>query len=153
MTAGRPAVWTGEQEAAVRALRADGLSFGNISQRLEADFGAVFGPHAVKNKASRLELPRVERMNKGDAGAVALRAKRARASSNEPAPWVEPPVPAHLIPVPLAHLTENGCRYPLGDPRSERFGYCGAERHGPLSYCKWHAQLCYQAADKPGRAE
>lgn len=38
------------------------------------------------------------------------------------------PLPDNVIPIPFDRLPHNGCRWPLGDPRSDAFGYCGREQ-------------------------
>lgn len=36
----------------------------------------------------------------------------------------------------------NGlCRWPLGDPREEDFGYCGAATHNDRVYCPEHTAI------------
>lgn len=44
--------------------------------------------------------------------------------------------------VPLLDLKFGQCRYPLGDPRHEDFGFCGAHA-GLKPYCPTHAARCY----------
>jgi GcrA cell cycle regulator len=43
-------------------------------------------------------------------------------------------------------LKEAMCRWPLGDPASSDFRYCGSPTHvGP--YCPYHGGLAYQPTD------
>jgi GcrA cell cycle regulator len=45
--------------------------------------------------------------------------------------------------VSLVDLADNGCRWPLGDPASAAFRYCGLPASsGP--YCRQHSKLAYQ---------
>ncbi|WP_424363583.1 GcrA family cell cycle regulator [Methylocystis parvus] len=44
--------------------------------------------------------------------------------------------------VPLVDLKFGQCRYPLGDPRHEDFGFCGAHA-GRKPYCPTHTARCY----------
>lgn len=40
----------------------------------------------------------------------------------------------------------NGCRWPVGDPRSTVFSYCGKRREGTRSYCPDHCVMAYMPA-------
>ncbi|MCB9982725.1 MAG: gcrA cell cycle regulator family protein [Rhodospirillales bacterium] len=50
--------------------------------------------------------------------------------------------------VPLVDLKANQCRWPLGDPREESFGFCGCKNIAGLPYCSEHAKVAYQAATR-----
>lgn len=46
--------------------------------------------------------------------------------------------------VTILHLSDKTCKWPIGDPGSEEFCFCG---HGPREgspYCEYHARLAYQ---------
>lgn len=45
--------------------------------------------------------------------------------------------------IPLDALTSDMCRWPLGDPRREGFGFCGAHV-AQGSYCEEHAGMAYR---------
>jgi GcrA cell cycle regulator len=50
------------------------------------------------------------------------------------------------VRVTIVELREAMCRWPLGDPSSAEFRYCGSPTHaGP--YCSYHGGLAYQPAD------
>jgi GcrA cell cycle regulator len=44
-----------------------------------------------------------------------------------------------LFGVPIA-----GCLWPIGDPASQDFRYCGAKRQASCPYCAEHAKMAYQ---------
>ena len=44
------------------------------------------------------------------------------------------------------HLKGGECRWPIGDPREESFGFCGDHSLSGLPYCAEHAKVAYQAA-------
>jgi GcrA cell cycle regulator len=53
--------------------------------------------------------------------------------------------------VSLETISEFTCRWPLGDPRSDEFAYCGlipAEGH---SYCAGHCRLAYRSPEARAR--
>jgi GcrA cell cycle regulator len=53
--------------------------------------------------------------------------------------------------VTIMELREGVCRWPLGDPTSPDFRYCGARAVEGLPYCAHHAQLAYQPATERKR--
>src|SRR5215207_8315401 len=48
-------------------------------------------------------------------------------------------------------LREGVCCWPLGDPTTPAFRYCGARAVGGLPYCAHHDQIAYQPAAKRKR--
>lgn len=50
------------------------------------------------------------------------------------------------VGVTLLELTEDTCRWPIGDPSQEGFLFCGAPPERGLPYCSTHAQAAYQAS-------
>ena len=55
--------------------------------------------------------------------------------------------------VTIMELRESTCRWPLGDPASPDFRYCGADSPiGEGPYCKYHARVAYQPAQDRRRA-
>ena len=43
-------------------------------------------------------------------------------------------------------IRDSACRWPLGDPRSGDFAYCGLTPVGGQSYCAGHCQMAYRSA-------
>ena len=48
--------------------------------------------------------------------------------------------------VMIMELREGVCLWPLGDPTSPEFRYCGARAAEGPPYCAHHAQIAYQPA-------
>lgn len=46
---------------------------------------------------------------------------------------------------------ERHCRWPVGDPRSPDFRFCGCNAHDGLPYCVDHARVAYQNVGKRTR--
>lgn len=94
--------------------------------------------------------------NRRSVSTTALRAteKRAREAKAPAAPIAPQPIVERdgtLPRVSLEHVQDtDGCRFPIGTPRTPSFGFCGAERehadpHNPISffaggtpYCAFH---------------
>jgi len=48
--------------------------------------------------------------------------------------------------VTIVDLRETMCKWPLGDPSSSEFRYCGSPVHSGTPYCGHHGKLAYQPA-------
>jgi GcrA cell cycle regulator len=46
----------------------------------------------------------------------------------------------------LLELTEDTCHWPIGDPASTEFFFCGGKALGGLPYCTQHSRVAYQPA-------
>jgi GcrA cell cycle regulator len=56
--------------------------------------------------------------------------------------------------VTLMELREAMCRWPIGDPTTSEFRFCGARSpDGQGPYCSHHARLAYQPAQDRRRRE
>ncbi|ESZ60679.1 hypothetical protein NL532_24260 [Mesorhizobium sp. C120A] len=62
-----------------------------------------------------------------------------------------PAVAVVPLMVALVDLRPNQCRFPVGDPLKEDFGFCGHPMEQG-SYCRSHARLAYQAPESRRRA-
>ena len=50
-----------------------------------------------------------------------------------------------MQPVRFEDIREFACRWPLGDPKSGEFAYCGLKRAEGQSYCAGHCRMAYRA--------
>jgi hypothetical protein len=51
--------------------------------------------------------------------------------------------------VTIMDLRDGMCRWPIGDPTSSEFRFCGASAYTGVPYCEYHSQLAYQpSADR-----
>ena len=50
------------------------------------------------------------------------------------------------LKVTIVELRESMCKWPIGDPSSSEFRYCGSPAHGATPYCQHHGKLAYQPA-------
>ena len=46
----------------------------------------------------------------------------------------------------LLQLNEHTCRWPIGDPGSPEFFFCGGDTANELPYCAYHRRVAYQPA-------
>jgi GcrA cell cycle regulator len=149
----------------LRQLWLDGKSASQISAQLGHGLtrNAVIGKvHRLglagraKSPASTVPPPRPapaprapQRITSGGAPRAVVRGNTALALSPEPILDTRPVfhedvvVPMSLR-VSIVELKEAMCRWPLGDPVSAEFRYCGTKSPPGDSYCTYHARLAYQ---------
>jgi GcrA cell cycle regulator len=48
-------------------------------------------------------------------------------------------------------LSESTCRWPIGDPSSADFFFCGGKSNEGLPYCSYRSRIAYQAASERRR--
>jgi GcrA cell cycle regulator len=163
--------WTDERVALLRRLWEDGQS----ASKIAAQLGGVTR-NAVIGKVHRLGLAgRARGGEEGPAAAppskvveieTAIAVVETQAPepvailSHRPAPDFPPPaaaVPIEPVAIPLSQrvtimdLRESMCRWPLGDPTTPEFRFCGARSITGLPYCTHHAEIAYQPATERKR--
>jgi GcrA cell cycle regulator len=150
--------WTDERVELLKKLWQDGLSASQIAAELggitrNAVIGKVHrlglsgrakspsssAPRARKPRSHMMRVPRT--MSRGNT-ALAL------AYEMEPEP--EPELIENIIPIgqrrTLLELTDATCRWPIGDPASSEFFFCGGAPLNGLPYCSYHSRVAYQPA-------
>jgi GcrA cell cycle regulator len=55
---------------------------------------------------------------------------------------------AELVPISkratILTLTERTCKWPIGDPATEDFYFCGRQSDAGVPYCAHHCKVAYQ---------
>ncbi|HKI14567.1 MAG TPA: GcrA family cell cycle regulator [Roseiarcus sp.] len=150
-------MWT---EAAIETLRQLALE-GKSASSIAAALGAP-SRNAVIGKANRIGVkltgnvhssaPRAPRASTERPRRPAIARtdcalwKRVPALARERKPtWVfaEAQV-GEMLKVGLENIGEGACRWPLGDPTSEDFVYCGVQTAKGRSYCAGHCRMAYK---------
>ena len=133
--------WTEDRVALLTKLWGEGKTAAEIAKEL----GGVTR-NAVIGKAHRLQLSnRVSPIQQN---------KKPVAVKPAPAPKVQPKkiqkaaAQDNRQGIPLTDLKASQCRWPIGDPQEESFGFCGCDALAGLPYCLEHAQVAYQAATR-----
>jgi GcrA cell cycle regulator len=149
--------WTDERVETLKTLWLDGLSASQIAKQL----GGVTR-NAVIGKVHRLGLS--GRATPSQPTPVAFKPQRpARPVSAAPvaprrptpAPNFAAQAPRPAAPAVPARVDEPGgatvltlgrhmCKWPIGDPSSSEFTFCGRRAADERPYCVEHAQLAYQ---------
>ncbi|MEM7694924.1 MAG: GcrA family cell cycle regulator [Pseudomonadota bacterium] len=144
--------WTDERIDELRKLWAEGLSASQIATSLGGvSRNAVIGKIHRLGLSGRVKTPRAPRRPAPRATPAAPRVmavgstvvKVVEREMIEP----EPLPPADVVPlhpaVSLLDLGRETCRWPVGDPSDENFGFCGAACAPGETYCKAHAALAF----------
>jgi GcrA cell cycle regulator len=151
--------WTDERVELLKKLWADGLSASQIA----AELGGITR-NAVIGKVHRLGLSgrakspssSAPRPRKARSGGHMLRMPRSRGNTALAYEYEPEPEP-ELIEIPLAQrktlleLNEKTCHWPVGDPGSAEFFFCGGDTVNELPYCSYHARVAYQPANERRR--
>jgi GcrA cell cycle regulator len=154
--------WNEERVELLKKLWAEGLSASQIASRLggvtrNAVIGKVhrlgLSGRATSSRSSaprprRVQAPRQHRAPSlmfGTRGNVALKPQYDTDLDLDLAPLEELVIPLHER-ANIMTLKESMCRWPIGDPASEDFYFCGRKKNGSIPYCEHHARLAYQPA-------
>jgi GcrA cell cycle regulator len=153
--------WTDERVETLKKLWADGLSASQIA----AELGGVTR-NAVIGKVHRLGLSgrakspssAASRPRKPRAASHMLRVSRSSMRGNTALAHayefdVEPETEPidNVIPLgqrrSLLELTDETCRWPIGDPGTADFFFCGGPTITSLPYCAYRSRVAYQPAN------
>lgn len=154
--------WTEERVEMLKQLWTDGLSASQIARKM----GGVTR-NAVIGKVHRLGL---------SGRATPARVTTARISSGSSRSRPSTPnvgtgrarlretdldeIKDQVVPEPILsaeerasvlHLTEHTCKWPVGDPGTTDFHFCGARTKPGSPYCTTHAAMAYQPLERRRR--
>lgn len=159
--------WTDERVERLSKLWMEGRS----ASRIAAELGSGISRNAVIGKIHRLGLsgrtkpPAVTEINREKPKVVAkpeVRTASASEVAHTPAPKpfaVAMNAAASDVVIPLSdrvtimELRETMCRWPLGDPTSAEFRFCGCRAAGSMPYCTAHARVAFQPIADRRRVE
>ena len=140
-------------DALLRELVAKNLSYAQIATGINRAFNAGVSRNSALGRAFRLGLA-TRKATYGSAvysgNAVSkLRRQRSRQEQTPAAPKfptapLPPPADYDKPAVNLLDLEPCQCRWPVGDPKHQDFGFCGQEAHPGQSYCDVHTARAIQ---------
>ncbi len=166
--------WTDERVELLRKLWLEGLSASRIAAELAGGVtrNAVIGKVHRLGLSGRIKAMAVEASTRARPGAikpgpatrpmVSQAAVAAVTQDNAVALRVGPPAPPIRSPgdkrvafaenVTIMDLRESMCRWPVGDPSSAEFRYCGSKAPiGAGPYCAHHSRMAYQPVQDRNR--
>ena len=164
--------WTDERVELLKKLWNDGLSASQIAGEIgSVTRNAVIGkvhrlglsgrarpqsaspPRARKAPTARPSGPTMPLHTLHTRGATALAPSPQHEAEVAPAaqPMTNPDV---VVPfserVTIMDLKESMCRWPLGDPTTPEFRYCGGKSEVGTPYCSYHCKIAYQPSISRG---
>jgi GcrA cell cycle regulator len=156
--------WTDERVELLKKLWSDGLSASQIAGELGGiTRNAVIGKvhrlglsgraKAPSSAAPRIRKPRAPSATFVRSARPAIRGNTALAHAmpfldTDPEPDPEPEMLDNIIPIgqrcTILQLTEATCHWPIGDPSSPDFFFCGGKSLTAQPYCAYHCRIAYQ---------
>ncbi len=159
--------WTDERVELLRKLWIEGLSASQIAHELANGItrNAVIGKvhrlgmsGRIKAASSVSSRPRMKSMRPVHSrpSAPIMRGNTALAIRPQP---MEAPQPIEEIVIPISEmvtileLKEAMCRWPVGDPTTAEFRFCGAKKSTTATspYCPYHSRIAYQPVQERRR--
>lgn len=145
--------WTEERIEALKALWQAGNTAKQVSLALGVSRNAVIGkvhrlglggrdypaaPRPVAGQTPRRPPTRTWTVSAPKPAVSARPTRRRYVESAELPPTVQ-----------LLTLGAHSCRWPIGHPDEDGFGFCGRDRAGAGPYCARHRQFAYRASSLP----
>ena len=146
--------WTDERVELLKKLWADGLSASQIAAELGGiTRNAVIGKVHRLGLSGRAKSPSSSspRPRKARSSGHMMRISRPAIRGNTALAYDYDAEPEpELIEIPLEQrktllqLNDKTCHWPVGDPGSGDFFFCGGESADDKPYCSFHARVAYQ---------
>jgi GcrA cell cycle regulator len=140
--------WTLDREDLLKKLHGEGLSASQIATRITAT-GFECTRNAVIGKANRMGLTgdgKPRRKPKAQKPPHYGEQRKSAKLFLEAEPFT--PGPELIVPENerrgIDGLTQEQCRWPIGDPQEKDFHFCNGSKFAGLPYCAHHAQRAYQ---------
>ncbi|KEG21184.1 GcrA family cell cycle regulator [Bartonella bacilliformis] len=174
--------WTHERVELLRKLWSEGLSASQIAAQLgEVSRNAVIGKvHRLKLPGRVKTVQLVSRTQKTLTADIVPSVSRVHRVTPSVTPEISPSCSVRTtalkvdlmthdtakddvsatskVVVPMARhlnllqLSENTCRWPVGDPLLSDFHFCGADSGEGSPYCAFHAKIAFQPISERRRA-
>ena len=144
------ATWTPERIEQLRSCVGNGMTCSQIAAAIGVSRNAVIGKiHRLglssgrpAGAGSRANCPPRARHPRGPTQRRLLRLAFARAPLDEILSGV---VVISTHPCSLIDIDAHQCRWPIGDPASTNFLFCGNDAIAGFTYCLGHARIAYRA--------
>ena len=149
--------WTNEQVDELCRLWDKGLTANEIAKKLGVTKNAIVGkvhrlclkarPSPIKFKGEVEPAEPAKLEENGDA------VETSELEDTEVQNNVEESAPSNVSTcdcgkIKLVELDSHTCRWPIGDPRDEDFGFCGRKVRAGQTYCDEHSAMAYVKANR-----
>ena len=158
--------WNTERVEQLKTMWSQGYSCGQIAKELSIGLLIALSRSAIAGRISRDGLPKrrlgvvsraTEKNKLKKIRALITLEKTERKFSRAKTPSIEEllspeeillrdlPPDVSEFAITLADLTSETCHFPMGEPKTPEFRYCGSkEIYHDSPYCKRHYTLCYR---------
>jgi GcrA cell cycle regulator len=144
------ATWTPERIEQLRNCIGSGMTCSQIAAAIGVSRNAVIGKiHRLglssgrpASASARANCPPRARHSRGPTQRRLLRLAYAQAPLDEIMSSV---VVVSTHPCSLIDIDPHQCRWPIGDPASTNFLFCGNDALAGFAYCVGHARMAYRA--------
>jgi GcrA cell cycle regulator len=162
--------WTEERVAELKKLWAEGHSASQIAKRLgSVTRNAVIGkvhrlglsgratPSRPVKRPPRLARPKPQQAPRPASAAsrsattLAVRPEPSQPQIAEQESRIEPQRLPNGDMVTVLTVKDSMCKWPIGDPADNNFGFCGHASAEGSPYCAEHARVAFQPAKKRER--
>ena len=154
--------WTEDRVAVLTKLWAEGLSASQIATQLGGvTRNAVIGKvHRLglsgRAKPSRPKTRTVRPVTRAKSSTPSKPRERKPAAPVVKAPPPPPPLEAKPLPngeyATILTIRDHMCKWPIGDPASSDFRFCGRKHKQGEPYCEAHCNVAYQPSRRRGSA-
>ena len=152
--------WNQERIEALTRMWREGLSASQVARQLgDVTRSAVIGKVHRLGIAGREPPTRPNALGgRPSTGVRASAGGQRRAATVRATPTLpRPPAPRVVFEVAatatIHNLTQHACRWPIGEPDQDGFGFCGRLRTDHGSYCNGHAAMAVRRRDTPMRTK
>lgn len=149
-TATSTATWTPERIEQLRSCIGSGMTCSQIAAAIGVSRNAVIGKiHRLglssgrpAGASARANCPPRARHSRGPTQRRLLRLAYAQAPLDQIMSSI---VVISTHPCSLIDIDPHQCRWPIGDPASTNFLFCGNDALAGFTYCVGHARMAYRA--------
>lgn len=149
--------WTDESVEELRRLWDKGLTANEIAKKLGVTKNAIVGK--VHRLCLKARPSPIKTKSEGEVVQPAVATQESVVETEVAEEVVAEPINVTVTEpitkkhdsfghVRLVDLDSHTCRWPLGDPRDEDFGFCGKKVRAGQTYCDEHSAVAYVKATR-----
>jgi GcrA cell cycle regulator len=157
----RDEIWTDERVELLKKLWLEGLSGTDIAKVMGNGFtrnGIIAKVHRLKlsgrRRSARTRTQSKPSQKRRPAATAASPRESAKPQAEEVRheAYAEPHAKELYIPenqrLNLMQINEHTCKWPIGDPLTDDFYFCGQKAGEKSPYCEFHSRRAYQQIEK-----
>jgi GcrA cell cycle regulator len=137
--------WTDERVEELKKLWAEGHSASQIAARMGGvTRNAVIGKVHRLGLSGRAAPAKPKAVSSSDRRVIPQVPQPARPQPRSALRDLPPVTDLSIGKATVSSIGSDQCKWPIGDPASEDFHFCGQSTTGGKPYCAYHVQLAFQ---------